>query len=209
MNKAALNPRGTTASAITAPVTTASPLVTASKRAVSIPIGPKMRHTWTLDERMMCQLMHYAVVKALDIQERMGGTLSVGPRGMRAFSIESMSVSPASPDDEPGRIRLGARGVEVDLYDAVIDTLYAMHAVDPFPVRLIVGIALGVKWARLQRIDLKGRGEKMLGYIRLNALYRMWLASRDRILPMLLEVQPGLTDVIEAEMARARSCGKA
>jgi hypothetical protein len=183
--------------AVTDRVTGPSPVVTGR---IAIPAGPILRHKWTMDERLMCQLMHYAVVKAIDVEDRIGSR--VGQRNIRAFSIETTTLAPAHKDDEPRVARPGVRGVEVDLSIAVWETIYAMAAVELYPVQLVIAIAIGTKWSRLVARDRKGRGEKMLGYIRLNALYRMWLASGERLLPMLLEVTPRLREELAGDGRR-------
>lgn len=197
MYKRGLTPRSGDENAVTRTITGPSPAVTGR---IAIPLGPKLRHAWTFDERMQCQLMHYAVVKALDIMHRLGG--KVGHRNLRAFSIETGTMTPAHKDDEPRMVRPGVRNIEVSLFEAVWETLTAMHGADAYATQLVVLIAAGVKWSRVVRTDLKGRGEKMLGYVRLNGLYRMWLSSHERLMPMLLQVEPRLTEVIEAELKK-------
>lgn len=153
----------------------------------------------------MCQLMHYAVQLALDIETRLG--TKVGHRSVRAYSIETTTLTPAHRDDEAGTVRRGVRGVEVDLANAVWEVVYAMHAFDPYAVKLVVAIAGGAKWSRVVRTDLKCRGEKMLGYVRLNALYRMWRGAHERLLPLLVKLQPAIVTVIEEEVRRRKSKG--
>lgn len=185
--------------AVTAPVTKP---VTAVTGRISIPLGPKLRHVYSGNDRLMCELMHYAIVKAIEVEARAG--TKDGPRSMRAFSIETTTLTPAHRDDEPREIKPRVKGVEVDLTHAVWETVYAMYMVEPYAVQLCVAIAAGYKWPQLVRKDPKQRGEKMLGYVRLNALYRMWRANGQRLLPMLLAASPRLLELIEGGRRKKR-----
>lgn len=197
MNKSALSPQTAKEIAVTSTVTQPSPAVTAR---IVIPPQDKLRRSWTVDESTMCELMHYAVVKAFEVQSRMG--LAVILRGLRAGSLEATTLTPAHRDDEPVRRPRPARPVEVDLYDAVLATLYKLYPHDPFVVQIVVGVAVGGKWGDIQRLDPKKRCTKMLGLLRLNALYRMWLGARAVIMPLLVEVEPRVIEVIDAKVKR-------
>lgn len=159
-----------------------------------------MRRDWTLDEVTQCELMNYAVQKAHDVLDRLGER--VGHRYLRALSLETTTLTPAHRDDEPAHRSARVRSIEVSLLDAVWEVVLAMAATDPFAAAIVVAIAGGAKWSSLSRKDPHRRGEKMLGYVRLNALWRMWQASGARLLPMMLDVEPRLYELIEVKMRK-------
>src|SRR4051812_11068258 len=135
MYKRGLTREQATENAVTAPVTTPSPPVTGP---IVIPKGPKVRHVFTGNDRLMCELMHYAIVKAIEVESRVG--TKDGPRIMRAFSIETTTLTPAHRDDEPREVKPRVKGVEVDLTNAVWATVYAMYMIDSYAVQLCVAI---------------------------------------------------------------------
>ncbi len=202
MYRSAKPPVNSEASPVTGAVTAPSPPVTG---AIAIPTGPKLRHHYDLEQLVMCQLMHHAVQLTLDVETRLG--TKVGHKSMRAFSIETTVPTPAHRDDDVAAPRRGVRNVEVDLANAVWDTVYAMYAHDQYAVKLVVAIAAGAKWSRVARTDVKCRGEKMLGYVRLNALFRMWNASHKRLLPIMVKLQPNILMVVAEEIRRRKTKG--